>query len=93
VSWEDTLLAGAIVEFLCKIGAARINDAARIARDCFERHGRTLEDALAVGTGGARLHQLGYDDDIRAAARVDAFALVPELRHDPLRIEIAASAP
>jgi hypothetical protein len=33
---------------------------------------------------------LGYDDDIRVAAQVDQFMLVPELRRDPLRIELGA---
>ncbi|MCC6417440.1 MAG: hypothetical protein IT429_04250, partial [Gemmataceae bacterium] len=34
--------------------------------------------------------RLGYDEDIRAAAQVDRFALVPELRRDPLRVEVGA---
>ena len=38
----------------------------------------------------ATLRQLGYDDDIKAAAQVDRFALVPELRRDPLRVEVGA---
>ena len=29
-------------------------------------------------------------EDVRAAARVDQFALVPELRRDPLRVEVGA---
>jgi 2-phosphosulfolactate phosphatase len=90
VALEDTLFAGAVVECLCENKLAQLNDGARVAWDCFEQHGRVLEGALAVGAGGARLHALGYDDDIRAAARVDAFALVPELRRDPLRVEIGA---
>jgi 2-phosphosulfolactate phosphatase len=90
VSLEDTLFAGAVVEFLCEDGPALLNDGARIAWDCFGQHGRVLEGALGVGAGGARLRGLGYDDDVRAAARVDAFALVPELRRDPLRVEVGA---
>jgi 2-phosphosulfolactate phosphatase len=90
VALEDALLAGAIVEFLCADGLPRLDDGARMARDCFENHGRVLEGALAVGCGGARLSALGYDDDIRAAARVDAFNLVPELRRGPLRVEVGA---
>src|SRR5262245_9964536 len=42
VSLEDTLLAGALVDFLCQVGEARLNDAARLAWDCFENHGRVL---------------------------------------------------
>jgi 2-phosphosulfolactate phosphatase len=91
VALEDTLFAGAVVDFLCRDGLVPLNDGARVAWDCFEHHGRVLDGALAVGSGGARLIELGYDDDVRAAARVDAFALVPELRRDPLRIEVGAA--
>jgi 2-phosphosulfolactate phosphatase len=88
VSLEDTLLAGALVDFLCEAGGdVRLNDAARLAWDCFENHGRVLDGALAVGAGGENLRALGYDADIRAAAQVDRFAIAPELCHDPLRIE------
>ena len=84
------LLAGALVDFLCQIGEARLNDAARMAWDCFENHGQVLLGALEVSQGGAILRRLGYDEDIRAAAQVDQFALVPELRRDPLRVEVGA---
>jgi 2-phosphosulfolactate phosphatase len=90
VALEDTLLAGALVDFLSEADEVCLNDAARLAWDCFENHGQILEGALEVSAGGVRLHDLGYDDDIRAAARVDVFALVPELRRDPLRVEVAA---
>ncbi len=90
VSLEDTLLAGALVDFLCEAGAGRLDDGARLAWDCYENHGRCLAGALEVGRGGAILKGLGYDGDIQAAARVDQFALVPELRRDPLRIEVGA---
>lgn len=90
VALEDTLLAGALVDFLCETGEVRLNDAARLAWDCFENHGRVLLGALEVSEGGANLKRLGYDDDIQAAAQIDQFHLVPELRHDPLRVEVGA---
>jgi 2-phosphosulfolactate phosphatase len=90
IALEDTLLAGALVDYLCATGEVGLNDAARLAWDSFENHGQVLEGALEVSAAGVRLHDLGYDDDIRTAARVDVFALVPELRRDPLRIEVAA---
>jgi 2-phosphosulfolactate phosphatase len=90
VALEDTLLAGAFVDFLCEGAEVRLNDGARLAWDCFENHGRVLQGALEVSQGGTHLRQLGYDDDIRAAAQVDQFALVPELRRDPLRVEVGA---
>src|SRR5262249_34087881 len=90
IALEDTLLAGALVDFLCEGMEMRLNDSARLAWDCFENHGRVLLGALQLSQGGANLRRLSYDEDIRAAAQVDQFALVPELRHDPLRVEIGA---
>jgi 2-phosphosulfolactate phosphatase len=90
VALEDALLAGALVECLCEAGGVRLNDGARIAWDCFEQHGRVLDGALAVSAGGVGLRELGFEEDVRAAGRVDQFALVPELRRDPLRIEVGA---
>jgi 2-phosphosulfolactate phosphatase len=87
---EDTLLAGALVEFLCEETEVRLNDSARLAWDCFDNHGRILAGALDVSDGGTHLRKLGYSDDIAAAAEVDRFALVPELRRDPLRLEVGA---
>jgi 2-phosphosulfolactate phosphatase len=85
---EDTLLAGAIVDFLSEEMEVRLNDGARLAWDCFENHGQILLGALEISKGGINLKQLGYDDDLKAAAEVDKFALVPELRRDPLRIDV-----
>jgi 2-phosphosulfolactate phosphatase len=90
VALEDALLAGALVEFLSEAGPVCLNDGARLAWDSFTHHGRVLAGALEVSAGGARLRALGYDDDIRAAALVDQFTLVPELRRDPTRVEIGA---
>jgi 2-phosphosulfolactate phosphatase len=87
---EDTLLAGALVDYLCEQMEVELNDGARLAWDCFENHGRVLEGALEISGGGANLRRLGYDEDIRAAADVDRFALVPELRRDPVRVEVGA---
>lgn len=90
VALEDTLLAGALVDFLCDLIEVRLNDSARLAWDCFENHGQVLEGALEISSGGARLRQLGYDEDIKVAAKVDQLHLVPELRRDPLRLEVGA---
>jgi len=90
IALEDTLLAGALVDYLCETGETHLNDAARLAWDCFDMHGQVLQGALEVSAGGVGLRALGYDDDIRAAASVDLLALVPELRPDPLRVEVAA---
>jgi 2-phosphosulfolactate phosphatase len=90
VTLEDTLLAGALVDYLSEAGQVRLNDSARLAWDCFEHHGRVLVGAMQLSHGGANLVRLGYDEDIPAAALVDLFHLVPELRRDPLRVEVGA---
>jgi 2-phosphosulfolactate phosphatase len=87
VTLEDVLLAGAFIEAFCDAGFA-FNDSARLAWDCFEHHGMVPRDALQLSKGGANLLALGYDEDILAAAAVDRFFLVPELRRAPLRLEI-----
>ena len=86
VALEDALLAGAIVDRVAHEGTM-LNDAARLAWGCWRQHAHDVAAALEAGAGGVRLHALGYDEDIRAAARVDAFDVVPELMRDPLRVE------
>jgi len=90
VTLEDTLLAGALVDFLHDLGGVRLNDGARLAWDCFDTHGCCLEGAMELSQGGRNLKGLGFEEDIQAAAKVDEFALVPELRSDPLRVEVGA---
>jgi 2-phosphosulfolactate phosphatase len=90
VALEDTLLAGALVDFLSETFEVRLNDSARLAWDSFENHGRLLPGAFEVSKGGANLRVLGYDDDVKTAAQVDLFNLVPELRREPLRVEVGA---
>jgi 2-phosphosulfolactate phosphatase len=89
VSLEDTLLAGALVDFVTRTMEVRLDDGARLAWDCFENQGQCIQGALEVSRGGAILRGLGYHEDIRAACQVDRFALVPELKRDPLRVELA----
>jgi len=83
VSFEDTLLAGALVRQLSygQAGASR-NDSAEIAAQLWQARLRDdcpLADLLALGRGGRRVTQLGLRDDIEAAAEVDRFPLVAEL--------------
>src|SRR5262245_12215255 len=90
VTMEDTLLAGAFVDFLSEEMEVRLDDSARLAWDCFENHGRMLAAALELSHGGQTLKALGMGDDIRLAAEIDKFALVPELKRDPFRLEVGA---
>jgi 2-phosphosulfolactate phosphatase len=87
---EDTLLAGAFVEFLSASEDVRLNDGARLAWDCFLADGRDVPGALEVCDGGEWLRRLGFADDLADAAKVDRYPLVPELRRDPLRLEVGA---
>ena len=87
---EDTLLAGAFVDFLCEEIETKLDDSARLAWDCFENHGSVLAGALEISRGGQHLLSLGLADDLRVAAEVDKFNLVPELRRNPSRLEVGA---
>jgi 2-phosphosulfolactate phosphatase len=87
---EDTLLAGGFVEFVCAHQPTDLNDSARLAWDTFENHRNLLDEALALSSGGTHLQTIGYGADLALAAKIDAFNFVPELRTNPLRIEIGA---
>src|SRR5437899_2589730 len=67
---------------------ADLDEARRLADSM--RAGRVLAGALEISRGGEHLRSLGFEDDIRAAAEVDKFHLVPELRRDPQRLEVGA---
>lgn len=86
IALEDVLYAGAIVDFLVQGEDCELNDAARIAWDAYEHHGDVLISALELSRAGQRLLSLGFDLDLKDAAAVDRFGLVPEVRRNPLRI-------
>ena len=90
VTLEDTLLAGALVDYLSQKFDAGLNDSARLAWDGFKQRGSCLLAALEMSDGARGLLALGHDPDIEFASQVDRFHLVPELRRDPLRLEKAA---
>lgn len=89
VALEDVMLAGGLVEALSEVEDVKLNDGARLAWDTFENHRRLLLGSLEISQGGVHLQKLGMQDDLQAAAQVDKFALVPELKRDPLRLELA----
>ena len=89
VSLEDTLLAGALVDYLSEETDVDLNDMP-VWRGTVREPRADLACALEIGLGGVNLRRLGYDADIKAAADVDKFHLVPELRRDPLRVEIGS---
>src|SRR5262249_58114278 len=59
VTLEDTLLAGAFVDFLCEGAEVRLKDSARLAWGCFGNHRRVLVGGVWVCTGGGRLRSAG----------------------------------
>jgi 2-phosphosulfolactate phosphatase len=89
-SLEDTLFAGALVDVFCDVCELELNDGGRLAWDCFENHGLVLRDSLGLSDAGKLLTAMGYQSDLDAAAAIDKFAIVPELRRDPLRLEVGS---
>jgi 2-phosphosulfolactate phosphatase len=88
---EDALFAGAVVDHLSETGDVRLDDSARLAWDTFENHGRILLGAFEVSDGGAGLIKLGHAADLRAAARIDQFAIAAEVRREPVRVEVCGA--
>src|SRR5262245_43955394 len=68
VTLEDTLLAGALVDFPCDLDELHMNDSARLARDSLEHHRCVLPGMPEISRVGANLKRLAYDEHIRAAA-------------------------
>ena len=75
---EDTLFAGAVVDFLVGQGPVELNDSARLAWDAHEQHGQVLLSALELSGGGRSLARLGFQADLKAAASIDQWGLSPE---------------
>jgi 2-phosphosulfolactate phosphatase len=102
-SEDDILLAGLIVERLQKLGGMmhELNAQAMTARE-FWLHRfavpqaigaepiepERLEGELRKTRGAKNLIELGYDDDILAAARVDQFKGVPELDREKFVVRL-----
>lgn len=88
-SWEDTLLAGHLVEKLRAHGLVMGGDGARVAQSlAFSTRNQPLVEVLRQGAGGQRLLRQGFAHDIDHASRLDSLRLVAVLRSDPARVEI-----
>jgi len=79
---EDALCAGALVRRASELAgvALETNDAARAALDLLAAHGADLAGAFARTAAGRQLIDAGLEADLECCARVDAHAVVPELR-------------
>jgi 2-phosphosulfolactate phosphatase len=91
VSLEDALLAGALVDRLARGSADyQPNDQALLVRDAWNAASREpLADVLARGRGGQNLCRLGLEADIRFAARIDRWAIVPRLDLEQWAMRVA----
>lgn len=107
ISYEDTLLAGAFAKHFKDLERAMGNDQAEIAAGLWARvedaiwfksdkkasdePRNPLERYLSRGQGGQRVIELGRQEDIADAARLNRLdhQIVAELYRDPLRIVIA----
>jgi 2-phosphosulfolactate phosphatase len=94
VTREDTLLAGAIVDDLCRSARCKLNDQAEIAADAWRTAVRILTDRplgvmLRASRGGRNLIETGQENDIDLAAQMDKFDVVPELDLASWRIRVA----
>lgn len=103
-SEDDILLAGLIVERVQKLGGTlyELNAQAMTAREYWLKRfavpraigaepiePERLEGELRQTRGAKNLIELGYDDDILAAARVDQFKGVPELDRESFSVRLA----
>jgi 2-phosphosulfolactate phosphatase len=102
-SEDDVMLAGLIVERLQKLGGAmyELNAQAMTAREYWLKRfsvphaigaepiePERLEMELRKTRGAKSLIELGYDDDILAAARVDQFQGVPDLDREKFSVRL-----
>ncbi|QEG01158.1 putative 2-phosphosulfolactate phosphatase [Stieleria maiorica] len=91
ISYEDVLLAGAIIDRLNESGSGpgeptdHLDDSARIAWSAWRQSltpARALEESLALSLGGRNLIEAGYTSDIGRCAQIDTIDGIAE-RVDP----------
>lgn len=88
---EDTLFAGAVVDYLTATADVQLNDSARLAWDCFENHGKILMAALEISAGGESLIRVGLGDDLKYAVAIDKYALTADATYNPPRIQLTGA--
>ncbi|WP_347177061.1 2-phosphosulfolactate phosphatase [Parafrankia sp. EAN1pec] len=80
---DDLLGAGAVIARAADVGAlarAQVSPEARAAMAVFRSAEPDLHDELRESVSGRELLNLGWDDDVASAARLDADPIVPVLR-------------
>lgn len=78
-SLEDFLCAGALVEVVTRDRNAALEDAAQAAAAAYRASSAHLEKTLAHGTHAQALIAIGLRDDVRFAAQIDRYDVVPRL--------------
>lgn len=80
---DDAYCAGRLVAATLGDGKSRprLNDAALASLDLVRRYGDRWERPLARSRGGRELIKLGFRGDLRDAARLDAYPVLPQF-HD-----------
>ncbi len=87
VSFEDSLLAGALAHSLRATHRPIGNDEAVLAELAWiAAKSESLVDVLGRGTGGRRVREIGLAADIVVAADVDRIDLVAEIVRNPIRV-------
>ena len=89
-SLDDAYTAGRLVAAVCAGSVKRrgLNDAALASLDLVRRYGDRWERPLRRSRAGRELVRLGFGDDVAAAARMDAYPVLPTF-HDR-RVTLAA---
>ncbi len=91
-SLDDAYAAGRLVAAVLSghKGRRGLNDAALASLDLVRRYGDRWERPLARSRAGRELLRLGFAEDVRAAARLDAYPVLPTFHQR--RITLAAVA-
>lgn len=79
ITLEDSLFAGAVVDFFCDQAEPYLNDQAEICRSLWKTGSNDLVKSLKKSQGGRNLLSLDKEEDIRFAARIDSLPMVPKL--------------
>jgi 2-phosphosulfolactate phosphatase len=79
---DDAYCAGRLVEAALGGGRGRkgLNDGALATLDLVRRYGRRWERPLAASRGGRELTELGLEEDVADAARVDAYPVLAQFQ-------------
>ena len=99
ITAEDTLLAGAIVDGLSKIGPIEFDDDAILAQELWRSwfgvqlpSSATLAKRFAFTQGGRNLIQVGYAADLERCAAINTISVVPErIDHSPNTFALKAT--